>query len=178
MIITFPNHIFSKLQSLDSSVHGPFKNFESRALDAWIKSNPGKTMTIYNIPFILCLYVSNSLTPMNIKSGISVTGIRQCNSDIFIDENFLPSALNVHQRQNKKQKSTILEVSVSNSAVSSHSLTSSLNADASSKTNEHQLIAFDIMPYPKRTRKCNFGVSVIITHTPVKDAFTETKDKP
>jgi hypothetical protein len=85
------------------------------------QSNPGKTMTIYDIPFIVCQSVPNSLTPKNIKSGISVTGIRQCNSGIFIDEDFLLSALNVRQRQDKNQKSTNLEVSVSNSEFSSHS---------------------------------------------------------
>jgi hypothetical protein len=82
--------------------------------------------------------VPNPLTPKNIKSGISVTGIRLYNSDILIEGDFLPSALNARQHQDKKEKSTILEVAVSNSKVSSHSSISSLNADPStSKTNEH-----------------------------------------
>jgi hypothetical protein len=75
--------------------------------------------------------VPNLPTPKNIHSGISMTAIRQCNSDIFIDEDFLSSALNVRQRQDKKQKSKILEVSVSDSKVSSHFSISSLNAGAS-----------------------------------------------
>jgi len=69
IIISFPNHIFSRLQPLDRSVHGPFKNFVNRASDACIKSNPGKTMTIYDTLFIVCQAVPNSLTPKNIKSG-------------------------------------------------------------------------------------------------------------
>jgi len=89
----------------------------------------------------------------------------------------LPSALNVRQGQDKKQKSTILEVS--NSEVSTHSSISSLNADpSSSKTNKHQLIPVDIRPFPKRTRKSKSRVSAILTHIPIKDTFTETKGKP
>jgi len=107
MIISFPNHIFSRLQPLDRSVYGPFKDFVNSASDAWIKGNPRKTITIYDIPFIVCQSVPNSLT--------------------------------------KKQKSTILEVSVSDSEVSSHSSTSILVADSStSNTNGHQLNPVDI----------------------------------
>jgi hypothetical protein len=92
---------------------------------------------------------------------------------------FLPSALNVRQGQDKKEKSTILEVSVSNSEVSTHTSISSLNADpSSSKTNEHQLIPVDIRPFPKRTRKSKSRVSAILTHIPIKNTFTETKGKP
>jgi Leucine-rich repeat (LRR) protein len=135
-------------------------------------------MTIYDIPFTVCQSVPNSLSPKTIKSGISVTGIRQCNSDIFIDEDLLSSALNVRQRQDKKQKSTILEVSVSNSEVSSHSSISISNEDRStSKTNEHQPVPVDISSFPKRSRKSKSRVSVILTHIPVKDTFTETKGK-
>jgi len=40
-----------------------------------IRSNPGKTMTIYDIPFIMNRSLANSLTPENIKWRFLVTGL-------------------------------------------------------------------------------------------------------
>jgi len=69
-------------------------------------------MTVYDIPFIVCQSVPNSLT--------------------------------------KKQKSTILQVSVSDSEIRSRSSIYILHTEYStSKTNEHQLIPVDIRPFPK-----------------------------
>lgn len=108
-----------------------------------------------------------------------MTGIRQRNSDIFIEEDFLFSALSIRQRQDKKPKSKILEVSVSNSKDSSHSSISRLNAELStSKTNVYHLIPGDIRPFPKRTPNSKSKVSANFTHFPVMDIFTETKIKP
>ncbi|XP_045480922.1 MFS-type transporter clz9-like [Harmonia axyridis] len=50
IVLSFPPHCSHKLQPLDRSVYGPFKNYINTAADAWITNNPGKTMNIYNIP--------------------------------------------------------------------------------------------------------------------------------
>jgi hypothetical protein len=71
VLLTFPPHTSHKLQSLDRSMYGPFKKFVDSASDAWLRSNPGRTMTIYDIPSIV--NQSNALTPKNIKSGFFVT---------------------------------------------------------------------------------------------------------
>jgi len=49
------------------SVYGRFTKLANGASEAWIRSNPGKTMTIYDIPFIMSRSLPNSLTAENIK---------------------------------------------------------------------------------------------------------------
>ncbi|XP_051558197.1 uncharacterized protein LOC127443547 [Myxocyprinus asiaticus] len=61
-------HIFldhfknTKLQPLDRSVYGPFKKLINTASDAWMRMNPGKTMTIYDIPSLECDYAPSQVT--------------------------------------------------------------------------------------------------------------------
>jgi hypothetical protein len=75
VLLSFPPHISRKLQPLDRSVYGPFKKFVNCASDAWLRSNSGRTMTIYDIPSIVNQSLPNALTQKNIKSGFLVTGI-------------------------------------------------------------------------------------------------------
>ena len=177
VMLSFPPHTSHKVQPLDRSVYGTFKKFVNNAADAWLRSNHGKTMTIYDIPFIVSQSVPNALAPKNIKSGFIVTGIRPFNSNIFTDENFLPSAVTDRPCEGNEQKITVLEVLASNSGVSSHSSTSSLNAGPStSEGNDHHVSPVDIRDFPKagarkETRKRKSSLSAIITDTPVKAAL-------
>jgi hypothetical protein len=68
VLLSFPPHTSHKLQSLDRSVYeyGPFRKFVNRASDAWLRSNPGRIMTIYDIPSIVNHSLPNALTPKNI----------------------------------------------------------------------------------------------------------------
>jgi hypothetical protein len=91
VLLSFPSHTSHKLQPLDRSVNGPFKKFVNNASDAWLRSHPGRTMTIYDITSIVSQSLPNAFTPKNIESGFLVTGIWPFNRDIFTAEDFLPS---------------------------------------------------------------------------------------
>ena len=49
VLLTIPPKIPHKLQPLDACVHGPFKTEYNIALDNWMRRNPGKNMTIYEV---------------------------------------------------------------------------------------------------------------------------------
>jgi hypothetical protein len=53
VVISFPPHTFLKLQPLEKSIYGPYRNFVNRCSDAWVRSNPEKTRTIYDTPLIV-----------------------------------------------------------------------------------------------------------------------------
>ena len=75
-------------------------------------------------------------------------------------------------RQDSNEKSTIHEISTSNSGVKSHSSASNLNAEPStSEGNGHYKIPVDFRNFPKaggrkQSRKRKSRVSVILTDTP------------
>lgn len=49
MILTFPPYCSHRLQPLDVTVFGPFKARYRASMNDWMTSNPGKTVTIYNV---------------------------------------------------------------------------------------------------------------------------------
>lgn len=91
IILTIPPHTSHRLQPLDRSVYGPFKTAYNRAMDGWLRSNPGKTVTIYDIPGLVKQAQMIAITPLNIVAGFKACGIQPFNRDIFTETDFAPS---------------------------------------------------------------------------------------
>ncbi|XP_065124996.1 uncharacterized protein [Paramisgurnus dabryanus] len=91
VLLTFPPHCSHKLQPLDRSVFGPFKRMVNSASDDWMRGNPGKTMSIYDIPAIVRIALPTAATQKNIQAGFQCTGIWPYNCNIFQDCDFMPS---------------------------------------------------------------------------------------
>ncbi|CAG4987992.1 unnamed protein product [Parnassius apollo] len=49
-LLTLPPHCSNKLQPLDIAIYSSFKSRYNTALSNWMLSNPGRTVTIYQIP--------------------------------------------------------------------------------------------------------------------------------
>ena len=88
VMLTLPPHTSHPLQPLDRSVYGPFKKAYNRAMDAWMRSNPGKTVTIYEIPSIVNDAHMVAMTPANVLAGFRSTGIFPYNRDLFTEIDF------------------------------------------------------------------------------------------
>lgn len=91
VILSLPPHCSHKLQPLDRSLFGPFKKFINSFSDSWLRSNPGKTMSIYDIPGIVREALPLAATPKNIQSGFRVSGIYPFNRHVFSEDEFLSS---------------------------------------------------------------------------------------
>ena len=74
-LLSFPAHCSHRLQPLDLSVYCPMKKFNSSAASAWMINNPGKTMSIYDIPGIVCKSYPLAANPSNITAGFTQAGI-------------------------------------------------------------------------------------------------------
>ena len=74
VMLTIPPHASHQLQPLDKSVFGPFKASYCIAMDNWIRSNPGKNVTIYEIHALVKKAQLAAMTPKNILSGFECTG--------------------------------------------------------------------------------------------------------
>lgn len=93
ILVTFPPHCSHKLQPLDLTVYGPLKNYYNKALTDWMVSNPGKTVTIYDIPKLAAVAIPQAFKQQNIQKGFETSGIWPFNSNIFSDEDFLCSSV-------------------------------------------------------------------------------------
>ncbi|CAB3250214.1 unnamed protein product [Arctia plantaginis] len=91
IMLSFPPHCTHNLQPLDVGVNGPFKTYCAKAQENWLRNNPGKTMSIYEIPGIVKHAWPLAATPNNIMNAFKKAGISPYNPDIFTDEDFAPS---------------------------------------------------------------------------------------
>ena len=90
VLLSFPPHCSHKLQPLDRSVYGPLKKYVNSSCDGWMKTHPGKTMTIYDIPGIAKEALPLAATPSNIQKGFQVSGIYPFNRNIFSEDEYMP----------------------------------------------------------------------------------------
>ena len=91
--LSFPPHCSHKLQPLDRTVFGPFKKYVSMSQDNWMRNNPGKTMTIYDLPGIARESWPKAAQPSSITKGFEVSGVFPFNNEIFTDVEFAPSTV-------------------------------------------------------------------------------------
>ncbi len=99
-MLSFPPHCSHRLQPLDRSVYGPLKRHINSTCDAWMRNNPGKTMSIYDIPGIAAIAYPLAATPLNIQAGFRVAGVQPYNRDVFLDTEFAPSYVTDRPIQN------------------------------------------------------------------------------
>lgn len=91
VMLSFPPHCSHRLQPLDLSVFGPLKRKLSSSQSNWLRTHPGRPISIYDIAGILCDPWKEAVTMKNICSGFQKAGIFPFNSDIFTDDDFVPS---------------------------------------------------------------------------------------
>ena len=91
VMLSFPPHCSHRLQPLDRSVFGPFKRSFSLHMDSWMRSHPGQTVSIYNVPEIAAEAWLTAATPKNIQGGFRAAGVMPFNPEIFSEEDFAPS---------------------------------------------------------------------------------------
>ena len=92
-IVTFPPHCSHRLQPLDISFYGPLKSYNKNARGEWNLSNPGKIISIYNIPGCFATAFSKTCTHENITSGFPKSEIFPLNLDKFTEPDFLAATV-------------------------------------------------------------------------------------
>ena len=75
VLLTIPPYTSHKLQPLDKAMYGPFKSSHNRSMDNWMRSNPGKTITIHEIPGLvneahLASMILRNVLPDNDYEGV------------------------------------------------------------------------------------------------------------
>ncbi|XP_046903843.1 uncharacterized protein LOC124485966 [Hypomesus transpacificus] len=96
VLLSFPPHCSHRLQPLNRSVFGPLKRYVNTAADHWMRTHPGKTLSIYDVPGLVATALPraatpSNVTPSNVRSGFVCTGICPYNSDIFDEQDFSPA---------------------------------------------------------------------------------------
>ena len=91
VMLTIPPHTSHYLQPLDRTCYGPFKTAFGVAMNGWMRSHPGRIVTIYDVPSLVAEAQLHLLTIRNIQNGFRVSGIYPYNRNVFTDEDFAPA---------------------------------------------------------------------------------------
>ncbi len=192
VLLTLPPHSSQKLQPLDKAVYSSFKTYYDEALNNFMMLNPGKTISIYDIPGCVSYAFDLAMNPTNIKSGFSATGIFPFNRNLFQQSDFLQAqvtSISSHQAEQNLPSPPTENLSSTTPASSSSAHTStpgqriSITTPSSSTSNASVLSLADVLPpYPQRDhsqiqnrRGRKRGRSFIPTNTPEKLALEASK---
>ena len=118
VLMTFPPHCSHKLQPLDLTVFRPLKTYYNTVVTDWMVSNPGKTLTIYEILKLAAKAIPLAFKLQNIQKGFKKLGIWPFSSNIFFDEDFVCSSITDRCLQEENNVAT--EKSISDQPIMEH----------------------------------------------------------
>ncbi|KAJ3666433.1 hypothetical protein Zmor_001875 [Zophobas morio] len=182
VMLSFPPHCSHKMQPLDRSVFYSLKKFINSNCESWLRTNPGKTITIYDIPGIVGNAIPLALVPNNVTSGFKVSGIYPFNRDIFSDQDFLPSYVTDRPNPNQESANLLQPVEMTTNTLSPSTSAQAESWSSTSASSASTISAIEsafspeaIRPLPKAQERKNTKQqrkkrkSAILTDTPVKD---------
>lgn len=174
IILTLPPHTSHRMQPLDRTVFGPMKGFYNAATDNWMRSNPGQTVKIWQVALLSGQAFTQATTPSNIISGFSSTGISPLNTQIFTDQDYLPS--DVTDRSDPSDNTTESpSIAATLPSTPSTSRAPDSTTPSAPETEPVAVTPSDILPFPKaqpRSTKVSGRKrkrAAILTDTPEKE---------
>ena len=93
VLLSLPPHCSHRLQPLDVTFYGPLSTAYSQVMDSWMRANPGRAVTQYQISRILGEAYGKVATVGNATSGFLHTGLWPPNRHIFPEYMFSPSTV-------------------------------------------------------------------------------------
>lgn len=75
------------------------KSHYDTALDNWISSHPGQTVTVYHVPGLFKFAYERAATLEKATKSFKATGIFPLDKNIFSDDDFLPSEVTDQEKQ-------------------------------------------------------------------------------
>ena len=91
-IICLPSHSSHKIQPLDKAFMGPLKTFYCQEIEKWLRSNPGRVVTVYQIGKLFGNAYKQAATGETAPNCFQVTGLFPCDKNTLRPYDFPPSS--------------------------------------------------------------------------------------
>lgn len=108
ILLQLPGHTTHRLQPLDVSFFKPMSTYYTQAIETWMRTNPGRAVTQYQVSQLIKEAYERAATIGNIANGFRASGIWPINRNIFQDHHFAPAEalLAICTESNKQQNLT------------------------------------------------------------------------
>lgn len=93
IMLSIPPHCSHRLQPLDVSFYGPLSTAYNQVMDSWMRTNPGRAVTQYQVSRLLGEAYGKVATVGHAASGFLNTGLWPPNRNIFPDYMFAPASV-------------------------------------------------------------------------------------
>lgn len=200
-VIVFPPHCTHRLQPLDVSFMGPFNKYYIRAIEKYLRINPGRAITTFQISRLL-----GEAYPEAAQQTIAINGFKKCGIEpmdrhIFKEADFMPSQTTEMDpppplslaELSQNPECDAAEKNVTDAELPGTTAPRNTNPEPSIKTSQNTdpqqpCTSFtacspkDLFPIPKaqpKVRQLNRkkGKTVILTSSPYKWELVEEKRK-
>lgn len=108
IILCLPPHCTHKCQPLDVSFNSPLNQFYSQEVKAWLRMNPGRVVTQFQIASLFGRAYQRAATMQTAVHGFEKTGIYPTNRHVFTEADFVPSKT-TDRPEKQNNPSTILQ---------------------------------------------------------------------
>ena len=87
-IICLPPHSSHRMQPLDVAFMGPLKTFYCQEIEKWLRANPGRIVTVYQIGQLFGNAYRRAATGEIAASGFRAAGLFPCDRNVFKPSDF------------------------------------------------------------------------------------------
>ena len=93
IMLSLPPHTSHRMQPLDLTFFKPLKLYYYQSIDQWMRANPGRAVTMFQISRLFGLAYGKAANVNNAVSGFRKSGIFPVNPLVFDDSEFRPAAV-------------------------------------------------------------------------------------
>lgn len=190
IILSFPPHCTHRLQPLDVSVMSPLSTYYSQEVNTWLRNNPGRVVTQFQLAKLFGAAYCKTATIQNAVSGFSKTGIFPTNRNVFSEADFAAAeTTEIHQTTPSTSTPPLADIVATTTTSITASSPSVPPSTPTALNIGHEMVSpADLMPVPrisidrKRTTDRRRGKTAVITSSPYKNELinisTHNKPKP
>lgn len=88
-VVCLPPHCSHKMQPLDVSFMGPFNTFYVQSIERFLRNNPGRVVTQFQVSQLLGEAFLKAATPVTAINGFKKCGIVPFNPEVFSEADFV-----------------------------------------------------------------------------------------
>ncbi|XP_044750601.1 uncharacterized protein LOC123310947 [Coccinella septempunctata] len=169
-IICFPPHTTHKLQPADVGFMRPLSIFYDQALTAWLRSNPGKVVSQFQVAELFGQAFIRAATMLTAINAFKACGISLYNPHIFTEDNFIAAEATEIELNAEKEPEADTTPTLSIAATSQRTLTvlpTITSSPPDTQTATHTTInsSANTLPHPTAT------TSYVVQQASVNDSL-------